>query len=138
MLESDSPHPLSLEPVAMARPRRVVRSRPLNPSRPPNLPEIQPLPRWARLNGGDRNAMFLAGAGIAHLDQILRAGADVSRAGDRAVDVSSAGLGTGADISSASSDSVDVSNAGKNFGVEPVFSGALRQRLALTAAAACA
>jgi hypothetical protein len=61
--------------------------------------------------------MFLAGAGIAHLDQILRAGADVSSAGR---------------------DSVDVSNAGKNFGVEPVFSGALRQRLALTAAAACA
>ncbi|MBG0797211.1 DUF1403 family protein [Methylocystis sp. L43] len=120
MLESDSPHPLSLEPAPMARPRRVVRSRPLNPSRPPNLPEIQPLPRWARLNGGAggvRNAMFLAGAGIAHLDQILRAGADVSSAGR---------------------DSVDVSNAGKNFGVEPVFSGALRQRLALTAAAACA
>ncbi|KAF0163677.1 MAG: hypothetical protein FD160_4111, partial [Caulobacteraceae bacterium] len=64
--------------------------------------------------------MFLAGAGIAHLDQILRAGADVS----------TAGLGTGADVSSAGRDSVDVSNAGKNFGVEPVFSGALRQRLA--------
>ena len=131
MLESNSPDPLSLEPVAMGRPRRVVRSRPRDPSRPPNLPEIQPLPRWARLNGGaggDRNAMFLAGAGIAHLDQILRAG----------VDVSSAGLGTDADISSASSDSVDVSSAGKNFGVEPVFSGALRQRLALKAAATCA
>ena len=47
-------------------------------------------------------------------------------------------LGTDADISSASSDSVDVSSAGKIFGVEPVFSGALRQRLALKAAATCA
>lgn len=131
MLERDSPDPLSLEPVAMGRPRRVVRSRPRDPSFPPNLPKIQPLPRWARLNrgaGGDRNAMFLAGAGIAHLDQILRAG----------IDVSGAGLGTGTDISSASSDSVDVSSAGKIFGVEPVFSGALRQRLALKAAATCA
>ncbi len=131
MLERDSPDPLSLEPVAMGRPRRVVRSRPRDPSFPPNLPEIQPLPRWTRLNrgaGGDRNAMFLAGAGIAHLDQILRAG----------IDVSGAGLGTGADISSASSDSVDVSSAGKIFGVEPVFAGALRQRLALKAAATCA
>ena len=71
--------------------------------------------------------MFLAGAGIAHLDQILRSGADVSSAGRNSVDVSSAG-----------SDSVDVSNAGKNFGGEPVFSGALRQRLALKAAATCA
>ncbi|KAF0212189.1 MAG: hypothetical protein FD172_1397 [Methylocystaceae bacterium] len=131
MLERDSPDPLSLEPVAMGRPRRVVRRRPLDPSLRPNLPEIQPLPRWARLDGGaggDRNAMFVAGAGLAHLDQILRAGADVS----------TAGLGTGADVSSAGSDSVDVSNAGKIFGVEPVFSGALRQRLALKAAATCA
>jgi len=131
MLERDSPDPLSLEPAPMARLRRVVRSRPLDPSCPPNLLEIQPLPRWARLNGGaggDKNAMFLAGAGLAHLDQILRSG----------IDVSSAGLGTGADISSASRDSVDVSSAGKIFGVEPVFSGALRQRLALKAAATCA
>ena len=61
--------------------------------------------------------MFFAGAGIAHLDQILRSGADVS---------------------SASSDSADVSSAGKNFGGEAVFSGALRQRLALKATATCA
>ena len=61
--------------------------------------------------------MFFAGAGIAHLDQLLRSGADVSSGGR---------------------DSVDVSSAGKNFGVEPVFSSALRQRLALKAAATCA
>ncbi len=92
--------------------------------------------------------MFLAGAGIAHLDQILRSGVDVSRAGRDSVDVSSAGLGTGADISSASSDSVDVARAGlgtgadissasRDSGGEPDFSGALRQRLALKAAATC-
>ncbi|MBG0800451.1 DUF1403 family protein [Methylocystis sp. H4A] len=140
MLERDSPDPSSLEPVAMGRPHRVVRRRPLDPSLPPNLPEIQPLPRWARLNGGaggDTNAMFFAGAGVAHLDQILRSG-DVSSAGRDSVDFSRAGLGTDADISSASSDSVDFSSAGKIFGVEPVFSGALRQRLALKAAATCA
>jgi hypothetical protein len=82
--------------------------------------------------------MFFAGAGIAHLDHILRAGADVSSAGDRAVDVSRAGLGTGADISSASKDSADISSASRDSGVEPVFAGALRQRLALKAAATCA
>ncbi|MBM3553645.1 MAG: DUF1403 family protein [Alphaproteobacteria bacterium] len=87
--------------------------------------EIQPLPRWAKGAAGaqDRrqdDAQFLAGAVLALLDQILRSGADVSSAGNRAVDVSS---------------------AGKNFGEgssEPVFVGALRQRLALRAAAACA
>ena len=110
MFEDDSCDSFGPETVAMARPRRVVRSRLLDPSLPPNLPEIQPFPRWARLNGavgGAGSAMFFAGAGVAHFDQLLRAGADVSR-------------------------------AGINFGVEPVFSGALRQRLALKAAAACA
>jgi len=103
MFEDDSRDSFGLETVAMARPRRVVRSRPLDPSLSPNRLEIQRFPRWARLNGGG-SAMFFAGAGIACFDQLLRSGADVS-------------------------------SAGKNFGGEPVFSGVLRQRLALKAAA---
>jgi hypothetical protein len=120
MFEDDSCDSFGVESEAMARPRRLVRRRPLDPSLPPNLSEFQPLPRWARLSGaagGSGSAIFFAGAGIAHLDQILRSGADVSSAGR---------------------DSADVSSAGKNFGGEPVFAGALRQRLALKAAATCA
>ncbi|PPD08778.1 MAG: hypothetical protein CTY36_03925 [Methylocystis sp.] len=130
MLQSDSRDLSEPAPIAAGRPSRAAGQRQTGAS-PPQSPEIQPFPRWARLSGaagGAGSAMFFAGAGIAHLDQLLRSG----------VDISSAGLGTGADISSASSDSVDVSSAGKIFGVEPVFSGALRQRLALKAAATCA
>ncbi|WP_026223153.1 DUF1403 family protein [Methylocystis rosea] len=79
--------------------------------------EIQPFPSWARLRtppvGGPNaaaDAAFVAGASLARLDQIMRSGADVSRAGE---------------------------NFGEG-GAEPVFAGALRQRLALRAAAACA
>jgi hypothetical protein len=62
--------------------------------------EIQALPRWARPQNGDRQAVaFVAGAGLALFDQTLRGGAD---------------------------------------GGEPVFSGCLRQRLALRAAESCA
>ncbi|WP_170162632.1 DUF1403 family protein [Methylocystis hirsuta] len=117
MLECDSRDSFGLDPVSMARPPRVVRRRPLDPPLRQNLQEFRPLPRWARLSGaagGDRSAMFFAGAGIAHLDLVLRSGVDVSRAGRN---------------------SADVSNAGKNFGSEPGFSGALHQRLALKAAA---
>ncbi|PPD09952.1 MAG: hypothetical protein CTY36_01875, partial [Methylocystis sp.] len=89
-----------------------------------NISQIQPLPRWAKGGAGALDdpcdAHFFAGAGLARLDQVLRSGADVSSAGGKAADVSS---------------------AGKNFGeagAEPVFVGALRQRLALRAAAVCA
>ncbi|MGJ0561568.1 DUF1403 family protein [Methylocystis sp.] len=119
MLESDSRDLSDLAPIAR-RPWRVARRRQTGLSPWQSLPEIQPFPRWARLDGaagGAASAMFVAGAGIAYLDQLLRSGVDVSSAGR---------------------DSVDVSRAGKNFGVEPVFSHALRQRLALKAAATCA
>lgn len=101
MLQSDSCDSFGLESEAMARPLRVARRRPIGAPPPQSLPETQPFPRWARFTaaGGAGNAMFFAGAGIAHLDQLLRAG---------------------------------------EGGVEPVFSGALRQRLALKAAATCA
>jgi hypothetical protein len=96
--------------------------------------EIQPFPQWARVGvsaldgalGGAANAHFCAGAALARLDHILRSGADVSSAGGRDADVSSAGI-----------DSADSSRAGKSD-AEAVFAGALRQRLALRAAAACA
>jgi hypothetical protein len=101
MLQSDSCDSFGHESEAMARPLRVARRRPIGAPPPQSLPETQPFPRWARFTaaGGAGNAMFFAGAGIAHLDQLLRAG---------------------------------------EGGVEPVFSGALRQRLALKAAATCA
>ncbi|TXT43557.1 MAG: hypothetical protein FD139_2895 [Methylocystaceae bacterium] len=101
MLESDSPDLFSLEPAPMPRPPRLRPRRPTAPSPPPSLPEFQPFPHWARLSaaaGGAGNAFF-AGAALARLDQILRAGAGA---------------------------------------VEPGFSGALRQRLALKAAATSA
>ncbi|WP_292532972.1 DUF1403 family protein [Methylocystis sp.] len=102
MLESDSRDLSDLAPIAARRPSRVARRRQTGLSPRQSLPEIQPFPRWARLDGaagGAASAMFVAGAGIAHLDQLLRAGED---------------------------------------GGEPVFSRALRQRLALKAAATCA
>ncbi len=72
--------------------------------------EIQPLPRWARPQNADRDAAaFIAGAGLALFDRILRGGAP------------------GADGSSAAKD-----------GGEPPFAGCLRQRLALRAAEAAA
>ncbi|RTL85969.1 MAG: DUF1403 family protein [Hyphomicrobiales bacterium] len=72
--------------------------------------EIQPLPRWARTGSDDQTtAAFRAGAGLALFDQILRGGAPVA----------------------------DVSRAAKDLG-EPVYTGCLRQRLALRAADFCA
>ncbi|MGJ0532152.1 MAG: DUF1403 family protein [Methylocystis sp.] len=86
--------------------------------------EIQPLPRWARLSGAALDAApdahFCAGAALARLDHILRSGADLSCAGKDSGDVSSAGKSRG------------------EGGSEPAFVGALRRRLALRAAAACA
>jgi hypothetical protein len=96
------------------------------------LPEIQPFPTWARLRAlpvDGPDAAFAAGASLARLDQILRcSGADLSCAGKDSGDVSSAGKNSGADVSSAC----------RNDGTEPVYAGALRQRLALRAGAVCA
>jgi hypothetical protein len=68
-----------------------------------NEREIQPLPRWARIEAGARDdakaAAFFAGANLLALDQMLRSG---------------------------------------DAGGEPCFTGVLRQRLALKAAATCA
>jgi hypothetical protein len=106
MPENDSPDPFSLEPAEMARPPRLRPRRQTDPSFPQNLREIQPLPRWARVEATTRDARdnvkaaaFFAGANLLALDQILRAG---------------------------------------DGGVEPCFSGVVRQRLALGSAAACA
>jgi hypothetical protein len=91
-----------------------------------NLPKIQPFPNWARLSthrvddpDATADAAFAAGASLALFDPILRSGADGSSAGIRAADGSSARKSSG------------------EGGVEPVFTGALRQRLALRAATAC-
>lgn len=102
MLENDSRDPFAREPAPIGRTTRVVRRSRLAPLVPQNLQEIQPPPRWAKLNGAAAaagSATFFAGAGLALLDQNLRAG---------------------------------------EGGGEPAFSGALRQRLALKAAATCA
>jgi hypothetical protein len=89
------------------RPSRVRRAEAASAT---YMPEIQPLPRWARPQSGDRQAAtFAAGAGLALFDQILRGGAQ------------------GADGSSATTNLA-----------EPVFAGCLRQRLALRAAESCA
>ena len=127
---------------------RRARRRDDAAEKPRKCSEIQPFPQWARLSRrrvGDPDATaaaaFAAGASLARLDQILRSGADISSAGRDAADVSRAGKNSGADISSASRDSADGSSAGESSGeggAEPVFIGALRQRLALRAAAACA
>lgn len=110
-------------PPAAARKRRASRrGAPLADAR--ILPEIQPFPAWARLQtpavssqGAAADAAFAAGAGLTRLDQILRSGADLSSAGK---------------------DSAGRSRGGDSDQTEPVYAGALRQRLALRAGAACA
>ncbi|MFZ3178848.1 MAG: hypothetical protein WA156_01220, partial [Methylocystis silviterrae] len=66
------------------------------------------MPHWAKVGTAAAhdapNAQFCAGASLARLDHILRSGAEVSRAGGRAADVSSAG----------------------KSGAQPLFAGALR------------
>lgn len=101
MLQIDSRDLSDLAPIAAEQPSRVARRRQTGPSPPPSLPEFQPFPHWARLSAaaGGAGDAFFAGAALARLDQLLRAG---------------------------------------EGGVEPVFSRALRQRLALKAAATCA
>lgn len=135
MLQSDSSACLEIDTTSGAAPQRRARSRRDAAPNPPKPLEIRPFPQWAKVGGVQHDAAsahFFAGVALARLDHVLRgSGADVSRAG----------LGTGADISSTSRNSADESRAGKNFGVDgadPVFAGALRQRLASRAAAACA
>jgi hypothetical protein len=128
MLEIDSAAVFDAQSSSTeARKRRASRgcARPTDARIPK---EIQPFPSWARLRtppvGGPNaaaDAAFVAGASLARLDQILRC--------------------SGADLSCAGKDSGDVSSVGKSGGGggdEPVFAGALRQRLALRAAATCA
>jgi hypothetical protein len=121
MLQSDSDVVLEARSSSCETKKRRAPTRRDDAADPQKSIEIQPLPRWARLSGAALDAApdayFVAGAALTGLDHILRPGTDVS---------------------SARRDSADVSSAGKNSGVEPVFSGALRQRLALKAAAACA
>ena len=107
-------------PPAAARKRRASK-RDARADERRILPEIQAFPAWARLQTSPLDgagAAFAAGASLARLDQILRSGGDALGADESA----------GADVSSAS----------RNVGTEPVYVGALRQRLALRAGAACA
>jgi hypothetical protein len=98
MLRSDSDPWLDARASSRDTTKRRARRRGDAAENPQTLLPIRPLPAWARL-GDSASAAFFAGAGLAHLDLILRAGED---------------------------------------GAEPVFSGALRQRLALKAATTCA
>ncbi len=100
MLQVDSDEFLDVKSSSRRERALRARSRRDNPPNPQTLPAVRPLPRWAKGDAADgAGSAFFAGAGIAHLDQLLRAG---------------------------------------EGGGEPVFSGALRQRLALKAAATCA
>lgn len=122
MLEIDSDTFLDARSSSREMMKRRARSRGNAAESPQKSLEIRPLPRWAKGGAdaqdrrqdvaldGAADAQFFAGAGLALLDQILRSGADVSTAGK------SRGEGV----------------------AEPVFVGALRQRLALRAAVACA
>jgi len=125
MLEIDSEAPIDQQSSSRATAKSRVRIRPDETENPRKHQEIQAFPRWARISAGApadaANAHFFAGAALARLDQILRSGADVSGAGNN----------SGADVSSAG----EIHGEG---GAEPVFAGALRQRLALRAASACA
>ncbi|RNJ48024.1 DUF1403 family protein [Methylocystis hirsuta] len=117
MLQSDSDvltDPKSSSPDTKKR-RARIRSN--GAAEPQKLQEIQQFPKWARLPihrveaaGAPAGFAFAAGAGLALLDQILRSCANGSSVGEK----------------------------GGGGGDEPVFAGALRQRLALRAAAACA
>lgn len=100
MLQNDSGVLIEAQSALRRGRARRPRSRRDNVTNPQTLPAVRPLPRWAKGDAIDgAGSAFFAGAGIAHLDQLLRAG---------------------------------------EGGGEPVFSGALRQRLALKAAATCA
>ncbi|MGB5087414.1 MAG: DUF1403 family protein [Methylocystis silviterrae] len=76
MLQSDSDVVLEARSSSSLAIKRRTRSAGRATQNPQNSSQIQPFPRWARFTaaGGAGNAMFFAGAGIAHLDQLLRAG----------------------------------------------------------------
>ncbi|MFZ3180644.1 MAG: DUF1403 family protein [Methylocystis silviterrae] len=120
MLQIDSDGLLGRKSSSRATKKRRAPSRSEEAATPSKSLEIQAFPHWAKVGGGAAqdapNTHYCAGAALAFLDHILHSGADVSSAGDRAADVSSAGKSS----------------------AEPPFAGALRQRLALRAAATCA
>ncbi|MGJ0505987.1 MAG: DUF1403 family protein [Methylocystis sp.] len=70
LLDSRSP------PDAVSPARRLARPRRAAPPAAESAPQILPLPRWARPSGADRGSAFFAGAGLALLDHLLRAGPD--------------------------------------------------------------
>nr|CCD32242.1 Conserved hypothetical protein [Methylocystis sp. SC2] len=95
--------------AAEPAPKRAARARRAAAPAAVKDPQIQALPRWARAQKADRDAAaFVAGAGLALFDQMLRGGAH------------------GVDLSSAAQDPA-----------EPAYAGCLRQRLALKAAESC-
>lgn len=114
MFEADSPDAFKLDAAGTAPRQRGRKSRGSGASLAQNVKESQPLPRWTRFEASLRDdpkaADFFAGANLLALDQMLRSGADVSSAGENC----------------------------RDDGVEPCFSGILRQRRALEAAATCA
>ena len=114
MLQSDSDALLDVKSSLRRGRARCPQSRRDNVTNSQSLPEIQPLPRWVKGDAGALedpcDAHFFAGAALARLDQILRSAADVSSGGESRGEA----------------------------GAEPVFAGALRQRLASRAATACA
>jgi hypothetical protein len=80
MFEADSLDSCELDPAVTAPPRGRSR-RSLAPALSQQVREIQPLPRWARVDATARDARhdaqaaaFLAGASLLALDQILRSG----------------------------------------------------------------
>jgi Protein of unknown function (DUF1403)/HTH DNA binding domain len=56
--------------------KRRARARRTEPVPVGKVAEIQPIPNWARPRGVGPNAAFVAGAGLALFDAILRSGAD--------------------------------------------------------------
>jgi hypothetical protein len=120
MLQVDSDEFLEAQSSSRTTKKRRAPTRSEEAQNFRNISQIQPLPRWVKGGAGALDdpcdAHFFAGAALARLDQVLHSGADVSSAGGRAADGSSAGKSD----------------------AERVFAGALRQRLALRAASACA
>lgn len=114
MLEIDSEAPFDAQPASVATRKRRASRCDTHAVDARIIPEIRPFPGWARL----RTAA--AEGPIAAADAAFAAGASLAsidqilRSGD------------------------DASGAGESVGTEPVYLGALRQRLALRAGAACA
>ncbi|MGJ0510061.1 MAG: DUF1403 family protein [Methylocystis sp.] len=73
----DSDPTLDRAATAGVAPKRASRARRAEASMATKTSEIQPLPRWTRLQGADLGAAaFSTGAGLALFDQLMRGGPD--------------------------------------------------------------